>query len=277
MFDKIQNPKTGRWVKINSKLGKKILSKYSEQVGGWWGCVKPNLTKEEISTWNPKERGTLCKQNQGRPVDRFQYRQPCVTAVVEDPTICNGPQEQKPAPASSPSPAPRPAPAHSQHTYRPHGQGHSYSSSSSGFSGSAHSQHTHRPHGHDRIRLKRFSGAAQSQQKHRPDGQAQFSDMRNQFPSGYSGEYSYLNELFPGSAYSQQTHRPHVQGHSYSSSSSGFTGSAHSQQAHRPYGQAPVFDRRLYDIFPEAIAAPSFSGNLGRNPRTLVFSSDEDD
>ena len=95
MFDKIQNPKTGRWVKTDSTLGKKILSKYSEQVGGWWGCVKPKLTKEEISTWNPKDRAKLCKKNQGRPADRFQSRQPCVTAVVEDPTICNSPQEQQ--------------------------------------------------------------------------------------------------------------------------------------------------------------------------------------
>ena len=34
MFDKIQNPKTGRWVKTNSALGKKILSQYKQQLGG---------------------------------------------------------------------------------------------------------------------------------------------------------------------------------------------------------------------------------------------------
>ena len=34
MFDKIQNPKTGRWVKTNSALGKKILNQYKQQLGG---------------------------------------------------------------------------------------------------------------------------------------------------------------------------------------------------------------------------------------------------
>ena len=95
MFDKIQNPKTGRWVKTNSLLGKKIISKYSEQVGGWWGCVKPKLTKEQISSWDAKERSKLCKRNEGRPVGRYATRQPCVTAVVENPSICNSPQEQQ--------------------------------------------------------------------------------------------------------------------------------------------------------------------------------------
>ena len=95
MFDKIQNPKTGRWVKTNSLLGKKIISKYSEQVGGWWGCVKHKLTKVQISSSDAKERSKLCKRNEGRPVGRYATRQPCVTAVVENPSICNSLQEQQ--------------------------------------------------------------------------------------------------------------------------------------------------------------------------------------
>ena len=34
MFDKIQNPQTGRWVKTTSSLGKKILNQYKNQVAG---------------------------------------------------------------------------------------------------------------------------------------------------------------------------------------------------------------------------------------------------
>lgn len=34
MFDKIKNPKTGRWVNTNSALGKKIINNYKNQVAG---------------------------------------------------------------------------------------------------------------------------------------------------------------------------------------------------------------------------------------------------
>ena len=69
-----------------------------------------------------KDRAKLWKQNEGYPKHRFTSRQPCIDAVTQDPTICNGSQEQKPAPASAPSLAPKPAPAHSQHAHRPYGQ-----------------------------------------------------------------------------------------------------------------------------------------------------------
>ena len=67
MFDKIKNPKTERWVNTNSVLGKKIINNYKNQVGGYWGCVRPKLTKEQISSWEGKERAKLCKRDQGRP------------------------------------------------------------------------------------------------------------------------------------------------------------------------------------------------------------------
>ena len=57
--------------------------------------MKPKLTKEQISSWDAKERSKLCKRNEGRPVGRYATRQPCVTAVVENPSICNSPQEQQ--------------------------------------------------------------------------------------------------------------------------------------------------------------------------------------
>jgi len=49
MYDKIQNPITGRMVQINSKLGNKILNKYINMIGG----VNPH-TKTEWSSYSCK-------------------------------------------------------------------------------------------------------------------------------------------------------------------------------------------------------------------------------
>jgi hypothetical protein len=37
MWNKIVNPKTGRKVNVNSKIGKSVLKNYMKQLGGGWG------------------------------------------------------------------------------------------------------------------------------------------------------------------------------------------------------------------------------------------------
>ena len=35
MFNKIQNPDTGKWVNINGTVGRKVLNNYVRQAGGF--------------------------------------------------------------------------------------------------------------------------------------------------------------------------------------------------------------------------------------------------
>ena len=63
MFDKIQNPKTGRWVKTNSALGKKILNQYKQQLGGnrWEDVAREAGIEIPESQPRPIYDGTLLK------------------------------------------------------------------------------------------------------------------------------------------------------------------------------------------------------------------------
>ena len=47
MFDKIQNPETGKWVSIHGTVGKQILKNYVQQKGGRWGRPNVNTNAKE--------------------------------------------------------------------------------------------------------------------------------------------------------------------------------------------------------------------------------------
>ena len=63
----------------------------SEQKGGWYGCVEPGVTHEEIEQKSPIQKRRMCQRNTGHPVGRFPNSQSCVQAVMYDPTLCNPP------------------------------------------------------------------------------------------------------------------------------------------------------------------------------------------
>ena len=63
----------------------------SEQQGGWYGCVEPGLTNEQIEQKSPVQKRRMCQRNTGHPVGRFANSQSCVQAVMHDPTLCNPP------------------------------------------------------------------------------------------------------------------------------------------------------------------------------------------
>ena len=48
MFSQIVNPKTGRKVSINSRLGKRILSNYVNQLGGHNGPCAVNPSSADV-------------------------------------------------------------------------------------------------------------------------------------------------------------------------------------------------------------------------------------
>ena len=69
MFNTIQNPKTGRWVKTTGQIGKEILANYSEQLGGghrgqpthWQRKQRErreNAADHRKNMGNPKRTGT---------------------------------------------------------------------------------------------------------------------------------------------------------------------------------------------------------------------------
>ena len=63
----------------------------SKQHGGWYGCVEPGLTHEQIEQKSPIQKRRMCQRDAGLPVGRFANNQSCVEAVMHDPTICNPP------------------------------------------------------------------------------------------------------------------------------------------------------------------------------------------
>ena len=63
----------------------------SEQEGGWYGCVEPHLTSEQIQQKSAAQKRRMCQRNTGYPVDRFPNNQSCVQAVMHEPTLCNPP------------------------------------------------------------------------------------------------------------------------------------------------------------------------------------------
>ena len=63
----------------------------SEQQGGWYGCVEPGLTHEQVQQKSPVQKRRMCQRNTGLPVGRFANSQTCVQSVMHDPTLCNPP------------------------------------------------------------------------------------------------------------------------------------------------------------------------------------------
>ena len=63
----------------------------SEQQGGWYGCVEPGLTDEQVQQKSPIQKRRMCQRNSGHPEGRFPNNQTCVQAVMHDPTLCNPP------------------------------------------------------------------------------------------------------------------------------------------------------------------------------------------
>lgn len=63
----------------------------SEQHAGWYGCVEPGVTHEQIEQKSGIQKRRMCQKDAGRPVGRFANNQACVEAVMHDPTICNPP------------------------------------------------------------------------------------------------------------------------------------------------------------------------------------------
>ena len=62
-----------------------------EQRGGWYGCVEPGLTHEQIQQKTSIQKRRMCQRDTGLPVGRFANNQSCVQAVMHDPTLCNPP------------------------------------------------------------------------------------------------------------------------------------------------------------------------------------------
>ena len=62
-----------------------------EQRGGWYGCVEPGLTYEQIQQKTSAQKRRMCQRDNGLPVGRFANNQSCVEAVIHDPTLCNPP------------------------------------------------------------------------------------------------------------------------------------------------------------------------------------------
>jgi Sec-independent protein translocase protein TatA len=63
----------------------------SKQHAGWYGCVEPGLTHQQIEQKSAIQKRRMCQRDAGLPVGRFANNQSCIEAVMQDPTICNPP------------------------------------------------------------------------------------------------------------------------------------------------------------------------------------------
>tara|TARA_B100000575_G_C23140284_1_gene663386 strand:- start:2697 stop:3458 length:762 start_codon:yes stop_codon:yes gene_type:complete len=64
MFNTIQNPKTGRWVKTTGQIGKEILANYSEQLGGGHRGQPTHWQRKQRER---RENAAVHRKNMGNP------------------------------------------------------------------------------------------------------------------------------------------------------------------------------------------------------------------
>jgi len=80
MWNKIVNPKTGRKVNLNSKMGKSILKNYIKQLGGAAGAAVPENCPICLEGMNPQEILIKC-HNEELPNLSHLYHPACIARV----------------------------------------------------------------------------------------------------------------------------------------------------------------------------------------------------